>query len=198
MQPRGDRLIAALPTEYRGTRFRSKLEAQWAAFFDALKIGWWPEPGGFTFALGECYRPDFKIQIGQHCYWFEVKGEQPPGDLRFYGAFAVATERDLILAIGDLPRVDEIVRPIYYPRMMLRIFDRFVFPERSWWSADGYAPLDSAIWECYRCGAAVLGGEYAGRIGVKACQCNGMTPVIVPKKALQAFHSVRGWEPKSA
>lgn len=30
--------IAAIPTEYRGRRYRSRLEARWAAFFDLL--GW--------------------------------------------------------------------------------------------------------------------------------------------------------------
>ena len=36
--------IIALPTKYAGIQFRSRLEARWAVFFDALKIKWEYEP----------------------------------------------------------------------------------------------------------------------------------------------------------
>lgn len=39
-----DYTIAAHPTMYHGTRFRSRLEARWAAFFDLLKWRWEYEP----------------------------------------------------------------------------------------------------------------------------------------------------------
>jgi len=39
--------IAAIETRYAGCRFRSRLEARWAVFYDALGIDWEYEPQGF-------------------------------------------------------------------------------------------------------------------------------------------------------
>ncbi len=36
--------IQAIETRYKGYRFRSRLEARWAVFFDHLKIEWEYEP----------------------------------------------------------------------------------------------------------------------------------------------------------
>ena len=33
-------MIKAIPTEYKGYRFRSRLEARWAVFFDACGADW--------------------------------------------------------------------------------------------------------------------------------------------------------------
>jgi hypothetical protein len=35
-----DKGIVAIPTRYKGYHFRSRLEARWAVFFDALGIKW--------------------------------------------------------------------------------------------------------------------------------------------------------------
>ena len=51
--------MKAIETTYRGWKFRSRLEARWAVFFDALRIAWEYEPEGFEFADGERYLPDF-------------------------------------------------------------------------------------------------------------------------------------------
>lgn len=40
-------MIKAIETEYKGYRFRSRLEARWAVFFDALGVEWVYEPEGF-------------------------------------------------------------------------------------------------------------------------------------------------------
>ncbi len=37
----------AIETHYAGCRFRSRLEARWAVFFDAIGIEWQYEPQGF-------------------------------------------------------------------------------------------------------------------------------------------------------
>lgn len=49
-----------IPTEYAGIRFRSRLEAQWAAFFDLLQWRWEYEP----FDL-RGYIPDFSINAAR-------------------------------------------------------------------------------------------------------------------------------------
>jgi len=60
----------AIPTRYRGYRFRSRLEARWAVLFDHLDIGWLYEPEGFIVG-GKHYLPDFLLECGT---WVEVKG----------------------------------------------------------------------------------------------------------------------------
>ena len=50
----------AIETEYNGYRFRSRLEARWAVFFDALGIRYEYEPEGFEFD-GVRYLPDFYL-----------------------------------------------------------------------------------------------------------------------------------------
>ena len=74
--PREKKMIAALETKYRGIRFRSRLEARWAVFFDVLGLSWEYEPEGFSTSQGN-YRPDFLVdEIG----WIEVKPELPSDD----------------------------------------------------------------------------------------------------------------------
>jgi len=63
--------LKPIETEYKGYRFRSRLEARWAVFFDALGIRWEYEPEGVNVRDGTFYLPDFYL-IDMHCY-FEVK-----------------------------------------------------------------------------------------------------------------------------
>lgn len=61
----------AIQTEYKGYLFRSRLEARWAVFFDAMGIEWEYEPEGIVLSDGTNYLPDFYLPHF-HCY-FEVK-----------------------------------------------------------------------------------------------------------------------------
>lgn len=64
--------VKAIETRYAGCRFRSRLEARWAVFFDTLNIPWQYEPQGFTLSDGRNYLPDFLLpECGT---WIEVKG----------------------------------------------------------------------------------------------------------------------------
>ena len=63
--------IKAIETEYNGYRFRSRLEARWAVFFDALDIPYYYEPEGFDLD-GMRYLPDFYLPDIE--LWVEVKG----------------------------------------------------------------------------------------------------------------------------
>lgn len=51
--------IKAIETQYKGYRFRSRLEARWAVFFDALGVKWEYEPEGFDLGKLGWYLPDF-------------------------------------------------------------------------------------------------------------------------------------------
>lgn len=48
------------PTKYAGILFRSRLEARWAVFFDALGIAWEYEPETFECEYSN-YTPDFRL-----------------------------------------------------------------------------------------------------------------------------------------
>lgn len=70
--------IKAIETSYKGYRFRSRLEARWAVFFDALGLRWEYEPEGFELRNGLRYLPDFRItgvdtNQDPYTFWFEVK-----------------------------------------------------------------------------------------------------------------------------
>lgn len=52
--------IKVIETRYAGCRFRSRLEARWAVFFDALGLRWDYEPQGYVID-GEPYLPDFLL-----------------------------------------------------------------------------------------------------------------------------------------
>lgn len=66
--------IKAIQTRYAGCRFRSRLEARWAVFFDQLGIRWEYEPQGFELPSGQRYLPDFYLP--QSHLWVEVKGDE--------------------------------------------------------------------------------------------------------------------------
>lgn len=69
--------IKAIETHYKGFRFRSRLEARWAVFFDVLGVPWRYELDGFELAgVGktERYLPDFFVGfMGAGHTWFEIK-----------------------------------------------------------------------------------------------------------------------------
>ena len=63
--------IKAIETVYKGYRFRSRLEARWAVFFDALGVKWEYEKEGFDLGEAGWYLPDFWLP-GLNL-WFEIK-----------------------------------------------------------------------------------------------------------------------------
>lgn len=66
-------MIKAIQTEYKGYRFRSRLEARWAVFFDSLGIKWHYEPEGYDLGDDGWYLPDFFLPDKN--VWIEVKPE---------------------------------------------------------------------------------------------------------------------------
>jgi hypothetical protein len=71
-------MIKAIETQYKGYCFRSRLEARWAVFFDALGIEWEYEPEGFELSDGTWYLPDFHLPGRE--WWIEIKPVLPTGD----------------------------------------------------------------------------------------------------------------------
>ena len=50
-------VIKAIPTLYRGVKFRSKLEARWAVFFDEMGLSWRYESQAFNLPAVGGYLP---------------------------------------------------------------------------------------------------------------------------------------------
>lgn len=103
--------LKAIETQYNGYRFRSRLEARWAVFFDKAGIKYQYEPEGFEVEGydGEVYRylPDFYLpEIGIYA---EVK---PSADMLLNDedkiAFMIDWEGPLsdgLLILGQIPNV---------------------------------------------------------------------------------------------
>lgn len=58
-------MIKAIETRYKGYRFRSRLEARWAVFFDALGVKWEYEKEGYDLGEAGYYLPDFWLPMSQ-------------------------------------------------------------------------------------------------------------------------------------
>lgn len=98
--------IQAIETRYHGCRFRSRLEARWAVFFDALDIRWQYEPEGFIGIYEKPYLPDF--YLSESGKWIEVKPSLAKlqevssviGQAVDYGATPVS---DGLIVLGQIP-----------------------------------------------------------------------------------------------
>jgi len=96
--------IAAIETHYAGHRFRSRLEARWAVFFNALNITWQYEPQGYTVGrdkhpyLPDFWLPDLKAFV-------EVKGDPDTLNLNTLADLTEATAGDAlaVLILGQIP-----------------------------------------------------------------------------------------------
>jgi hypothetical protein len=80
--------IQAIETRYAGCRFRSRLEARWAVFFDYAGIRWEYEPQGYRLSDGTTYLPDFlltdpswygfgKYHKNRRPWWLPCSGGNP-------------------------------------------------------------------------------------------------------------------------
>ena len=63
--------IKAIDTIYNGYRFRSRLEARWAVFFDAMGIDYEYEREGYDLGKVGWYLPDFWLP--KYELWVEIK-----------------------------------------------------------------------------------------------------------------------------
>lgn len=112
-------MIKPIETFYKGYRFRSRVEARWAVFFDALGIEWEYEPEGFVLDDGTCYLPDFRLKCwgtrGGLCknpfpLYVEVKGEMSQEDAdkirKFSGVNDCPDIMTPILVVGNIPEIE--------------------------------------------------------------------------------------------
>lgn len=111
-------VIKPIETEYKGYRFRSRLEARWAVFFDACRVDWEYEPEGYDLGDGLWYLPDFLLHgvAGRDSgdLFVEVKGlmtEEDAEKIRRFveggGRFPKkAKYRNALLVVDRIPEGD--------------------------------------------------------------------------------------------
>lgn len=120
--------IKAIQTEYKGYRFRSRLEARWALFFDACGVEYEYEPEGYHLGNGLVYLPDFLLRgidgRSEGDLFVEVKGKMADTDAEKINRFYEMGKDDpdlygksqtAILVVGNIPSgadIDEILRCI--------------------------------------------------------------------------------------
>jgi len=91
--------MKAIETVYNGYRFRSRLEARWAVFFDAVKLPYSYETEGYELE-GYRYLPDFFIPDWDA--FVEIKGKKPTIDeRRKCEALAEASHKPVLLVYGE-------------------------------------------------------------------------------------------------
>lgn len=96
----------AIPTKYRGISFRSRLEARWAIFFDALEIKYDYEPEAYDLD-GLNYLPDFWLPDQE--IFIEIKPDVPPDDgdeVEKCIRLAKFTRHSVIMEIGSPRFID--------------------------------------------------------------------------------------------
>lgn len=129
--------IQPIETKYRGTIFRSRLEAKWAVMFDNLGWQWSYEPVEFS-----GWFPDFAIH-GENTVWVEVKpvNSFPEDVAEKIDASACAPDECLIVGLDP-------IQPVKYgPSLRLGwLREVWDFPD-----AEGVSLWDEAAfgrWEC--------------------------------------------------
>lgn len=90
--------MKAIQTNYNGYKFRSRLEARYAVFFDELGIKWDYETEGYVLNNGLYYLPDFYLKAFD-CF-AEVKPDRTLTDEELQKLVAFGEEKTIILLDG--------------------------------------------------------------------------------------------------
>ena len=153
---------APIETHAFGYRFRSRLEARWATFFDALNLEWFYEHEGFY--LGDnrtAYLPDFYLPSIET--YVEIKGTAPTGiEKAKAGMLSSYTAKRVWVTHGSIPYP--------YPSYDLGFKENGLM-----FFGDSHGGLwvdDFPYWfcECEMCGA--IGIEFEGRSARIHCGCS--------------------------
>lgn len=152
--------IKAIETRYAGCRFRSRLEARWAVFFDHLGVAWEHEPQGYDTPAGR-YLPDFMLHLSKPTL-LEVKPLSDLGlvDERWRWAAPAAGAR--ILVAYGLPAHSHLEPSLQSGNGQLNLVGDPDSPDGTW---DNYY----AFCLCPVCGA--VGAEFDGRGGRVCTTC---------------------------
>lgn len=149
--------IAAIETVYKGFKFRSRLEARWAVFFDAMDIRWEYETQGYETDSGK-YLVDFYLP--DEDFYVEVKPDRPGAmeELEKAKSF-VDKSLNRIIILPDIPKADKEGMYWYttfsYDTLKRTVVNRKVFFWRSGLNERGRIRTDIFISE-----KVFYGGDY--------------------------------------
>lgn len=181
----GSTPIRAIETKYKGYRFRSRLEARWAVFFDSLGVKWEYEPQGFVLPDGTHYLPDFHLtgldtNGDQMSFWFEIKPDGVPvsyADRWKVVAFAKSVEPEYAGAVflcEGLPSLSPVADLKNDEKWMLWGKRR-----RPWW-VDPHDPVNFEDW-----------GDMIHKLMLDHYQCGEGSPIEDLMSAITAARSAR-------
>lgn len=94
-------MIKAITTVYDGHKFRSRLEARWAVYFNALGLQYEYELEGFRLSGGVSYLPDFYIPSLRIHAEVKPSSELARSDLEKISKFSVEGDKSLLLIVGS-------------------------------------------------------------------------------------------------
>jgi len=171
--------VKTIATTYNGVRYRSRLEARWAIFFDQLGVTHAYEYEGFDLHTGY-YLPDFWLPDMKA--WLEIKPYLPPqSEIDKYRALAEDANQRVYLSYRGFENygIDDEIRAFW-----LHVTD----------SSYGVAEDDYyAFCECGKCRR--IGIQYQGR-HERICgnQCYPKTDKGYPSDRIQKAHNTaRSW-----
>lgn len=158
-----------IETHYNDLRFRSRLEARWAIFLDALSIPYQYEPEGYHLGSLGNYLPDFFLPTLN--LWLEIKGRHPtPLEINRMRALVIYTQSPGYILWGDISAAQfQDAHYAYIPSSRNAIF----VPEQRWT-------------ECPRCNAITISnrGEFSD------CFCDA-SPSPTSPRLLAAYRAAR-------
>jgi hypothetical protein len=95
-------MLKAIETRYKGYRFRSRLEARWAVFFETMECRWEYEPEGFDLSPLGWYLPDFRIdgRLLIEIKPLSLSDEESARAVRLCSALALKGNADVALIRG--------------------------------------------------------------------------------------------------
>ncbi len=158
-------MARAIETHYRGFRFRSRLEARWAVFMDALEVRWCYETEGYVLDRGDCYLPDFYLPT-LNCY-LEIKGDKPTAaQCDKTSRFACEIGKRVYLFYGEM--ADQIPANPYDSHIAADSAICFF--------TDGSQDTGYLWCECDQCRS--VGIEYGGRSDRLPCKKTTCTPSV--------------------
>lgn len=99
--------IKAIETHYNGFKFRSRLEARWAVFFDAAGIRYEYEPEGFEHN-GVCYLPDFYLPDSKTYVEVKPDRENAIEELQKPFSLIIAGKIQRLIILPNIPEDAEI------------------------------------------------------------------------------------------
>lgn len=122
--------IKPIETRYKGYRFRSRLEARWAVFLDAIGTPWEYEKEGYI-VDGRPYLPDFWLPALNS--WLEVKGVLYEDEAELCAKFVESMGARVLIGVGLPDWWEDVAQQAdLYEIDKIGLFDADTQQRRSW------------------------------------------------------------------